>query len=244
MAAVLKELEYRLKGLRAPLYRWRHRGDAAFECPICGYAGPFMRKGARLHAKCPACGELERARLMHLVMEQWFARRDTATLDCLHVAPEVTLGGRLRPRFRRYVTADLYRTDVDFRCDVQSLPFADGEFDVLIASHVLEYPEDDRQALREMHRVLKPGGIAFLPVPIVHEQTVDRVTRDPVTRMMHEPGLDFFDRMRAVFAQVELPDSASFDAKYQLYVYRGPDAGVPLEVSPGVYRDIIPVCTR
>lgn len=241
---MLKEAEYLLKGMRAPFYRWAHRGDAAFACPICGYRGPFMNKGRRLHAKCPRCGELERARLLHLVMEQVLRGRDLSQLDCLHVAPEVTLGRRLRAKYRRYVTADLNRDDVDYRCDVQQLPFRDGEFDVVVASHVLQYPEDDGQALREIARVLRPGGIAFLPVPLVHARTVDLARRDPATFMMREPGMDYFGRMRDVFAQVDELDSAAFDERFQLYVYRVGAEGFPLEARPGVFKDIVPVCRR
>jgi ubiquinone/menaquinone biosynthesis C-methylase UbiE len=45
-----------------------------------------------------------------------------------------------------------------------ALPFPDGTFDLVICIEVLRYLHraDNRQALREMHRVLKPGGIMFL----------------------------------------------------------------------------------
>ena len=42
--------------------------------------------------------------------------------------------------------------------DVQSLPYADGVFDFVIAAHVLEHLADPAPALREMVRVLRPGG--------------------------------------------------------------------------------------
>jgi len=42
--------------------------------------------------------------------------------------------------------------------DVTALPFADASFDVVIAMHMLYHVADQRQAIAEMHRVLKPGG--------------------------------------------------------------------------------------
>lgn len=46
------------------------------------------------------------------------------------------------------------------------LPFDSGTFDVAIASHVLEYVEDDHFFLEEMKRVLKPDGIAVVLIPV------------------------------------------------------------------------------
>jgi SAM-dependent methyltransferase len=47
----------------------------------------------------------------------------------------------------------------------ESLPFADGSFDVVFSHEVLEHVQDDRAACREMARVLRPGGRAVIFVP-------------------------------------------------------------------------------
>ena len=53
-----KEFEYFLKGLRAPFYKLlNYKSNYQYDCPICGYSGPFMDKKDRLRAKCPKCGE-------------------------------------------------------------------------------------------------------------------------------------------------------------------------------------------
>lgn len=49
--------------------------------------------------------------------------------------------------------------------DLRSLPFADGSFDGVLMSEVLEHVEDDRRALGEAFRVLAPGGILAISVP-------------------------------------------------------------------------------
>jgi len=53
-------------------------------------------------------------------------------------------------------SADIRRSDVD------ALPFPDGSFDVVIAIEVMRYLPDPRRAIAEMHRVLKPGGLALV----------------------------------------------------------------------------------
>jgi SAM-dependent methyltransferase len=51
------------------------------------------------------------------------------------------------------------------RADLRALPFPDGSFDRVIASEVLEHIADDRSAIAELARVLKPGGRAAVTVP-------------------------------------------------------------------------------
>ena len=46
-----------------------------------------------------------------------------------------------------------------FHGDARNMPYADGTFDVVMTGHVLEHLADPREALREMARVLKPGGL-------------------------------------------------------------------------------------
>lgn len=51
------------------------------------------------------------------------------------------------------------------RGDIGALPFADSNFDLVMATDVIEHVDDDGQALRELRRVLSPGGIVLLTVP-------------------------------------------------------------------------------
>ncbi|HET6167260.1 MAG TPA: class I SAM-dependent methyltransferase [Marmoricola sp.] len=49
--------------------------------------------------------------------------------------------------------------------DALALPFADGEFDRVVASEVLEHIHDDVTAIKELIRVLRPGGTMAITVP-------------------------------------------------------------------------------
>jgi SAM-dependent methyltransferase len=214
-----KQLEYFLKGLRAPIFKLlNHKSKHKYDCPICGYHGPFMDKNNRLRAKCPKCGELERARMAMLVVNQIYDDKKASKTDVLHISPENFLRKIFKEKYKSYISSDLYREDVDRQFDIQSIPYPDNSFDLVFASHVLEYVKNDRQAIQEIKRVLRPGGLAFLPVPMLHDKTIDFEERPPNKRIIRETGIDYFNRYREVFSEVTIYEPSSFDEKFNLTI--------------------------
>jgi SAM-dependent methyltransferase len=49
--------------------------------------------------------------------------------------------------------------------DTAHLPFADGGFDVILSNHVVAYLRDPQRHIREIARLLKPGGVAYIATP-------------------------------------------------------------------------------
>jgi SAM-dependent methyltransferase len=156
--------------LRPPL-SYLYRGERV-RCPCCGHtARKFMptvlpvgpnRPGAR----CPNCGARDRQRYMWLYLERK-TNLLTDQLRVLHFAPERIFEDWLRPRPNLdYVSTDLARPRADVKADITDLPFPTGSFDVILCSHVLEHVLDDRRAMRELYRVLRPGGWALVLVPL------------------------------------------------------------------------------
>jgi SAM-dependent methyltransferase len=152
-------------------------------CPVC--AGDFRRFRAfrgRPNALCPRCGSLERHRAAKAILESQ-TNLFTDHLRVLHFAPEPGLSKllRLAPNLD-YETADLEPGLADRVVDITAIDAADGAFDVILCSHVLEHIPDDGQAMREIRRVLSPAGWAFLVVPF--DATRTAVFEDPsiVTR--------------------------------------------------------------
>lgn len=88
--------EMRHLGLRNSVNVWifklRNARKETFECPICGYRGPFMDKvthnGIRKHARCPNCSALGRHCLQFLVLQTVLRDKQTDQLKMLHVAIE------------------------------------------------------------------------------------------------------------------------------------------------------------
>lgn len=66
-----------------------------------------------------------------------------------------------------YISGDLNPLmNCDIRIDIKDMNFEDNFFDVIICNHVLEHIVDDRKAMREFFRVLRPEGFVILQVPI------------------------------------------------------------------------------
>lgn len=59
-------------------------------------------------------------------------------------------------------------SEADVICYAESLPFADGSFDTILCTEVLEHTREPFQVMREFARLLKPGGHVLLSVPFIY----------------------------------------------------------------------------
>ncbi len=59
-------------------------------------------------------------------------------------------------------------TEVDVVADIGHLPIEDGTVDTFVCDNVLEHVPDPRQAIRELHRILKPGGVGYISTPFLY----------------------------------------------------------------------------
>jgi len=142
--------------------------DRAVECPICGWGGekflPFG-KSPRENARCPKCISLERHRAAYLYLKKILPRKKRIRL--LHFAPEEAL----EELFRSYKNIEYLSADIDpnlamVREDITHLSFNKGSLDIIFCSHVLQEVDYDLLAMRELFRVLVPGGFAIIIVPL------------------------------------------------------------------------------
>jgi len=213
--------------IRYPVWKLdslRYAGNR-FYCPMCGgnfnrmkpFVGSFSLRGVETdhytaNAICPRCHSEIRQRF---VAE--FIRLNTDLLKrrqrVIHFAPEIGLFKLLEAADIDYVPADINPSQfIDaIYADITEIPFQE-EFDHVICIHVLEHIEDDRKALREIYRVLKPGGRALLAIPIYGDTTYEDPTLDFSGREkqygkgdhLRLNGLDFAEKLKSVGFQVEL----------------------------------------
>ena len=205
---------------RASYRKHLYKGNNV-ECPCCGGHFkkflPFGYKAKRLNAQCPDCNALERHRLLWLYLQ-----RETTVLNpaqhakVLHVAPETSFD----QAFRRvphidYLSIDLESPRAMQHMDLTDLPLANDTFDVIFCIHVLEHIPDAAKALSEMYRVLKPGGLGVILVPV--DKSLPHTLEDPAIvtpedRTLHygqwdhvrQYGRDYPDHLRAAGFQVEI----------------------------------------
>jgi SAM-dependent methyltransferase len=147
-------------------------------------------------------------------------------MSILHVAPEPAL----RRRFCNipdvsYVGGDLTAQFGPERIDVTRIEFDDASFDAVVCNHVLEHVPDDRLAMGELARVLRPGAWAILQVPDVAAEFTDEdaAVTDPTERLsrfgqsdhVRRYGWDYVDRLKdaGFFVEVVRPEAHLSEAQ-------------------------------
>jgi len=170
------------------------------------------------HFWCPFCRSHDRERHLILYFDRFRVWETLAGASVLHVAPEKWLARRIASCHpAKYVRGDLMpsREGVE-KIDVTNIPYAAASFDWVLCNHVLEHVPDDAKALRELWRVLKPGGKAVLQTPFASglEKTLEdnqEINTDAKRLEFYGQedhvrlyGRDLFDRIRAAGFQLEL----------------------------------------
>lgn len=156
---------------------------------------------------CPICRSFDRERGLYLFLQRHTNLFSGTRLRLLHFAPEKNLRAQIAacPTIH-YVTADLDGTRADERQDITQLEYQDEAFDAVICVHVLEHVPADNTAMRELLRVLRPGGWALILVPIrkgLEATLEDPSVTDPEERArlygqadhVRCYGNDFYDRL-------------------------------------------------
>lgn len=135
--------------------------------------------GDPVNCACPWCGCTDRDRHLLLYLRATGLIESFRGSRILHLAPEAHLPAILeRENPELYVRTDLMKgLTIDLQSDLTCLPFEDGSFDIFIANHVLEHVLDLSTCLREIARVLAPGGFAVLQTP--YSPVLTRTFRDP-----------------------------------------------------------------
>jgi predicted SAM-dependent methyltransferase len=204
---------------------------------------PYGYGQQRPNALSPSTLSLERHRLIWLYLKNetdFF----TAEKKVLHIAPEQCFLKLFKAQKNlHYITADLYSPIADVKADICDLPFEESSFDVVFCNHVLEHITDDKKAMSELFRVLKPGGMGIFQIPqdLTHETTYEDFSiTNPEERKKHFGqydhvriyGKDYFNKLRNAgfkVTEVDYSKTISQDLLIKYCLVKG---------------EILPVCTK
>ncbi|MCQ8102973.1 class I SAM-dependent methyltransferase [Methylomonas sp. SURF-2] len=172
---------------------------------------------------CPSCDCSDRERLYALYIRDWLAKpaKNRVIID---FAPSLAISSWLRTeKSISYKSADLYRPNVDDKVDITDMPkYEDNSVDAFICSHVLEHITNDRAAMKELYRILKPDGFGIVMVPLivgVDETNEDSSVDSDALRWKYFAQCDhvrlygkadFINRLRDVGFNVEILDKNYF----------------------------------
>lgn len=188
-----------------------HTRSTRVECPCCGWKGFDFRPldGISFWVPrniCPNCLAFDRHRGFQI-----YARRHNRHLlemsgYLLNYAPESYLRNLLSANQGvEYISSDLDTERLReprgraFKSDILHIPLPDNSVDAEVCFHLLEHLQDDRAGIRELHRVLKPGGVAYIMVPINLRLTETEYFGRPHPEVFGHwwaPARDYVERFR------------------------------------------------
>ena len=133
----------------------------------------------------------------------------------LHIAPEICF----MKRFEQvdsldYITGDIESPLAKVKMDIHAIPFEDSTFDSVMCNHVMEHVDDDILAMKEIFRVLKPGGWAIVQIPFFNPVSATTFEDKSITNPKEREvafgqddhvrlyGLDYPDRLQSAGFEV------------------------------------------
>ncbi len=179
LRARIRGLIYQTDAIRFRVQMMLFPAQMKLYCPCCGMrfrafaAGEFLKhpesfdparyRNVQQEVICPLCGALPR----HRILANWCDahREELQTRKILYFAPEHGMMQWMKRNGITCTTADLCNP-ADLRINIQETGLPEASWDVVICNHVLEHVDDFRLALKELYRILRPGGRLICSFPM------------------------------------------------------------------------------
>tara|TARA_B110000003_G_C16548300_1_gene495571 strand:- start:273 stop:1019 length:747 start_codon:yes stop_codon:yes gene_type:complete len=193
-------------------------------CPLCSYQNQnflHLSNSIRLsiNSACPNCHSRSRHRGLFFLYKEIISVKKEKKI--LHFAPEIFLQEKIK-NFKQHVyhTTDLFMKNVNFREDLLNLSFKDDSYDIILNNHVLEHISNDKKAIQEIHRILKPKGIAIITVPGNWKKKTKHFYSLNNNGHYRDYGFDFIFKLKKVFKTVNVKN---------LFKYQGQKHAIKLD---------------
>ncbi|WP_298498870.1 methyltransferase domain-containing protein [uncultured Algibacter sp.] len=112
---------------------------------------------------CPFCGSLSRNRRLWEIVNN----NNSLKGNILHFSPSRNLYRKLKKhKSINYFSSDFENEFLaNYKFNITNITQKDETFDTIICYHILEHITDDKKAMRELYRVLKPNGQLYIQTP-------------------------------------------------------------------------------
>lgn len=187
-----------------------------YRCNLCGAR---LRKFIRLPGNdllCPRCGSLGRTRRLYKILQEDWLKSGRQILD---FSPSRSFYRAMKKQKHiQYVASDIsgdFLADKSY--DITHIETADDSFDLVICYHVLEHIPDDRKAISELYRILRPGGICFIQTPFKEGEIYeDASITSPQERIRHF-GQEDHVRIYAADGLIKRLENSGFQVTKKTY---------------------------
>jgi predicted SAM-dependent methyltransferase len=123
--------------------------------------------------------------------------------------------------------------NVSLKMALPETSIASETFDVVLCIHVLEHFQEDRQAIRELYRILKPGGWAGISVPI----RLDQLTyEDPTITSPEDRERAFGETVHVRYYGYDFPTRLE-EAGFRVKMYPGKEVDLQTRQKYGLRDD-------
>lgn len=161
-ALISKKLLFKIEPSLRSFWSLFYRGSK-HQCTICK---TNLREWIFLPNKdkiCPNCGSLSRDRRLWQLIEKNYL---TNGINVLDFSPSRSLYRKWKKQNAIYKSTDLSGDFIsDNQYDITAIPENDDTFDLIVCYHVLEHVTDDKSAMKELYRILKPTGTLLVQTP-------------------------------------------------------------------------------
>ena len=188
-----------------------------YECNICKSKLRSFEDLGNGNLLCPICGSLPRTRRLWMILnDDYLIKKNLLILD---FSPSRSIFRRLKKNKEiNYFPSDFAdEFSASYHFDITKIDAETNKFDLIICYHILEHIEEDSLAMKELHRVLKPGGTCLIQTPFKNGEIYE-----DFTKKTKKEKLEFFgqeDHMR-IYSKIGLKNrlqSANFTVEIKVF---------------------------
>jgi len=193
-----------------------------FQCTVCEKK---LRKFIELSENelmCPNCGSLARTRRLQTILQDFLINQSIKILD---FSPPRCMYRKLKKNKQiDYVATDFAGEFLaDKKLNMVDVDEPDNIYDLIVCYHVLEHIKDDKMAISELFRIMKPGGKGIIQTPFKNGETYENDSiKTDAERRIHF-GQEDHVRVYSVSGLCERLEKAGFTIKTKNYQEIQPD---------------------